>query len=129
MSLIDVAVMYKNDDVKFEYIDEFVHQNRVYAFMNLVGTTEVMIFEELELNGQKLGKGLEDFCFIPVTNNPIIQAIAMERNMKGESAVFKGDQILIIVKVMRSTKEYEKELGRKVSTSDDLIFYHDKVEL
>jgi len=129
MSLIDVAVSYKNDAVRFEYIDEFVHEYKVYAFMNLVDSTQVVVFEELELNGQKLGKGLEDFCFIPVLNNPVIQAVAMERNTKGESASFKGNQIMILHKIMRSIIEYEKELGRKISTSDDLIFYHDKVEL
>jgi len=126
MSLIDVAVMFKNDAVRFEYIDEFVHNNRVYAFMNLVGSTDVMIFEELELNGRKLGKGLEDTCFVPV-QDPIIQAIAMERNMKGESTSFNGSQMIITG--LRSIKAYEKELSRKVSTADDMIFYHDKVAL
>ena len=126
MSLIDVAVSYKSDLIMFEYIDEFVHQNSVYAFMNRIDTTDVMMFEELELNGRKLGKGLEDTCFIPVYD-PVTQAIAMERNTKGDSAHFKGNQF--VVTGMRSIDEYEKDLGRKISTSDDMIFYHGKAEL
>jgi len=120
----DVAVSCANDKAIFEYIDTFAHENRVYSFMKLIGTTDVLIFEELELRGRKLGKGLEDTCYVPI-QDPIVQAMAVERNTKGESAHFHGDSIMLTG--MRTLDDYENELGCKISV--DKLFYHDKIEL
>ena len=120
----DVAVMFANDKVVFEYIDTFVYENIVYSVMGMVGTKDVMIFEELELRGRKIGKGLNDTCFIPV-DDPIIQAAATERLMNKEITSSRGNQVSFTG--LRSLDEYEKKIGRSIKENE--LFYHDKVEL
>jgi hypothetical protein len=123
-NLYDVAVSFVNDSLKFEYIDTFVYENRLYAFMCMVGTTNAAIFEELELNGRNIGKGLGDTCYVPVYD-PVIQAMAAERNMKGEGASAKGNQVMFTG--LRTLDEYEKDLGHAIAMEN--LYYHDKAEL
>ncbi|MDR0288408.1 MAG: hypothetical protein LBI03_11980 [Clostridiales bacterium] len=124
---IDVAVSFNNKNAIFEFIDEFMYENKVFAFMHLVEGTDAVIFEELELDGRRIGKGLEDICFINCTNNPVLQTIAQERYAKKESTCFSSGHYQITG--LRSLREYEMESGHRISTSEDMIFYHDKLSI